>query len=641
MIQKSTLVLLAGLVLGGGTLGAQAYQLPATPAGLKAPAPYVKPAVNDLGTGLPPESSRFTPSQNALDFRTTGQETIIGTTAYDLQSNGSNCRRINASNSGAVYGTWTQGGEPLPASPDRGTGYNKSNNGTTWPAPPTARAESQRTGWPNHVLVGNKEFIVSHTSASGLSTLSREIGASTWTEGSVPVNVTGGVLWPRAASGGANGQTIHIIAITTPVANGGTVYQGVDGHVLYYRSQDAGATWDIQNAIIPGLDSMFTTGSSADGYYLDASGETVAIGVFNDFDDVLVFKSDDNGSTWTKHIVNDFPLVKYVADQGYTLDDLPPYNEEQPDSLAILTSDNSGCVLVDNSGTVHAFYGRMYVADTDLADGNTSYYPGTNGLAYWNESFGEDSTVVIAGALDLDGNNTLDIAAITNIATYFLSLSSMPSAGIDANGNIYVTYSAVMETEEFLDPSDNQHYRHVYVMASPDGGQSWLPPFDVNVPEIAIEPDLANFIEGVFPTIARNVGSTAHIIYQQDFQPGLSVRGDSDAAGENFINHVGVDVSDLGIVRTFEPVAEDYFQLTIGPNPTNGPVNMSYLLPSEGRVRIDVYNQLGQLMRPLFSGLQAQGEHIQSFDLSQLPAGSYNLRFIAEGKVAISQLIKG
>lgn len=655
MMKKAfTFFMCLSMLLSAVHINAQAYRLPATPEGLKAPAIYNRHRVNDLSnTGQPTESTIFAPTTpppasapSGVRFRTTAQEITIGSTVYDLQTNGSNCRRINADNSGNIFGVWTKGGEPLPGSPDRGTAYNRTTGGA-WGPEPAARTESVRTGWPNHVITANgQEFSVAHTGDSRLLVIRRPVGGSAWTESYIPAAVPPGLLWPRAAVGGANGQSIHVIAVTTPVANSGALYAGIDGHVLYYRSQDGGANWDIVDAIIPGLDSAFTTSSSPDGYYIDARGETIAIGVFNDFDDVLVFKSEDNGSTWTKFIVNDFPLFKYVADQGYTIDDLPPYNEEQPDTLAILTSDNSGTVLIDNDGMVHAFYGRMYVADTELTDGNTSYYPGTNGLAYWNESFGEDSTRTITGALDLNADNTLNITAITNIATYFYSLSSMPSAAIDAQGNLYVTYSAVMEGEEFIDPADNQHYRHVYVMASPDGGETWLPPFDVNVPEIAIEPDLANFIEGVFPTLARNANNNkAHLIYMQDYQPGLAVRGDSDAASENYINYIGVDIEDLGLItNTQEPVAASYFQLTAAPNPLTAPLTLRYTLPSDlpsgSKVRIDLYNALGQPVRRLFQGVPGPGDHQFETGLADLPAGVYTVSFQANGKVATCQIVK-
>jgi hypothetical protein len=428
-----------------------------------------------------------------------------------------------------------------------------------------------------------------------------------------------------------------VIAITTPVANGGALYEGVDGHLIYFRSLDGGVTWDQTDVALDGLGSDFTTGSSADAYYIDARGNSVAFGVFNDWDDVLLFKSDDNGDTWTKHVVNDFPLDLYTIDSGYTVADLPE-DPFAPDTLAIFTSDNFGNVLIDHDGMAHVFFGRMYVQDSDLTDGNSSYFPATDGIDYWNETFGPDSTQTVVSTIDVNMNDTLDIAAIGNIALYFASLTSMPSAGIDAAGNIYLTYSGVRE--DLIEAQDDQHYRHIYLSATFDGGETWIDPFDINIPEIATEPDLADFIEGVFPTMVRDVDNSVRLIYQQDYRPGLAVRGDMDDAAGNFIPYVQVDVADLGVVGTEELVEPETFDLAVTPNLTRGDATLSFDLPEAGQVRIDLVNMHGQVVRNLSSGQFAAGFHNETIDLSAQARGTYFVMLQTQGKYAAVRLIK-
>ncbi|MBL7793244.1 MAG: T9SS type A sorting domain-containing protein [Saprospiraceae bacterium] len=574
---------------------------------------------------------------NTEGSRTPNREVILGTTVYDLQSNSSVCRRISEQDD-KIAGTWTIGLED-PNYADRGTGYN-AYDGSTWAAQPAARLESERTGWPNHVFTGDGgELIVSHTGQYRLKVLKRGAGGGAWTESLIPSNTPNGELWARAAVGGDDNQTIHVIAITTPVANGGVEYGGINGHILYYRSPDGGQTWDITDGIIPGLDSTNYAFGRADGYYIDARGDVVAIGIFNQWNDLRVFKSDDGGDTWTSTVVLEFPLEKYNIDDGYTTADL--FNDPNaPDTLAILTNDETGTVIVDESGLVHCFFGLMYVQDDDTTDGNWSYFPATDGLAYWNELRGENNAIRAVSALDLNGNDTLDITAIANIALYYTSITSQPSAGIDASGNIYLAYSAVMEGTQFINTEDNQHYRHMFVTVSSDLGETWSTPYDLINADVMTEADLTDFVEAVFPSVVRDVSDSLRLVFQYDFRPGLSVRGDMDPAEVNFISYVSVPLSDLGIVGTNEVVQPGYFELKTQPNPTNGALQVSFELDAQAETTLDLLSATGQSISKLSSTSLNAGPHQLQFDLNQLPKGVYVLRMVSDNKVATTRVVK-
>lgn len=566
------------------------------------------------------------------------QEIQIGISQYDLQSNSTNCNRISARPDGRVAGTWTQGFEGV-TSPNRGTGYNTRIN-FAWDEIPDARIETVRTGWPNHVFTASGgEFVVAHNSDSELTVNRRSGPMEAWTQSFIPSNVPGGSLWPRAAVGGTDGQTVHVIAITTPEGNGGTAYQGVNGHVLYHRSLDGGATWDQVDVEIEGLGSEFTTGTDADSYYIDARGETVAFAVFNGFDDLLMFKSTDNGNTWTKTVVLDFPLENYVTDSGYTIEDLPEYDEilGQPDSLAIFTNDGYGSIIIDNDGGAHVFYGNMWVQDANLTDGGTTFFPATDGISYWNETIGTVPSIV--GVVDQNMNDTLDVAAIGNLAAYFASISSMPSAGVDADGNLYLTYSSIIEGRVSQD-DDAQHYRHVYVAASSDGGATWTEPLDLITADVVQEPDLVDFVEAVFPTMARDVDGKIRLIYQQDFRPGLHVRGDMDEVSDNFIQYIQLDVNELGVVQTEEQVDASTFDLTLAPNVTTDRTLLSYNLPEDAQVSTSIVNAHGQLVKQLSTQNFAAGIYQEQIDLSTLPSGVYYVILRADRQYSAIEVIK-
>jgi hypothetical protein len=63
-----------------------------------------------------------------------------------------------------------------------------------------------------------------------------------------------------------------LLTSTMPTGNGGTKFQGMDGVVIYHRSQDGGNTWDIQGALLPGIDSTAFLGTEVEGYAIYANG---------------------------------------------------------------------------------------------------------------------------------------------------------------------------------------------------------------------------------------------------------------------------------------------------------------------------------------------------------------------------------
>ena len=510
---------------------------------------------------------------------------VIGITQYDLQSNAAIDDRM-AGNGSAVSAAWTMSLDVTPFE-DRGTGYN-FNDGSGWGEEPYERIENVRIGWPsiNHLGDG-REVVISHAGIdTPLHMVRRDAGTGTWEDSDLPNyailddgNPVGN-LWPRAAVGGINDEIIHVICISTPVANGGFEYQGQDGALLYYRSMDSGDTWEMTT--FPELDSSNFVNISADAYSIHADGGMVAFAVFNDLSDSFIMISDDAGDNWEYQVLADFPVDLYTIDTGL------------PDSLGIdfdgdgiaaeyLNSDGAGDVHIDANGTVHCVYGGMYYADADTVDGNFSYFPGTNGLEYWRDDFGPDSSVTIAYAYDMDESGTLDLE--DEIAAYFVNLAGIPSMASDDNGNLYVSYSAVMENFS----TGLQNYRHVYVVNSQDGGDNW------NTEDACdVTPDVAfDGYESVFASMSPRLTDDIELIYQRDFEPGLHVRGDEDPVDINDIVHLRIPIADLGdctdldfedvvdVTEAFEPGDVQLF-----PNPASTQVELVIDRPGSHFVRV-------------------------------------------------------
>lgn len=573
-------------------------------------------------------------------------EEVVGTTRWDAQGYGCVPSRVYYKPNGDPVATWTHATDLAEAFPERGTAYS-SRSGGAW-SPVAARIESARTGFPSAgILSDGTEVVVSHNTVTApyrLMFLRRAAGQSAWTESFLETPAGIGCLWPHLVVGGPDGKTVHLIAITTPTANTGVVYQGVNGHILYWRSTDGGLTWDKKAQIIPGLDNTKFTVHAADEYTLDANGSTVGVAAFPAWNDLIVFKSYDNGDTWESIVARDFPdaLENYAGADGqtYTVDDVGVPDPDAPDSLAVFNSDGSGNMLIDDNGEVHLFFGRMYYADVDPAAGS-SYYPGINGLAHWKETFGTDTYQVITGALDYDGDGSLGVSAIDEIAPYYISLSGMPSSGSDANGTIYVGYSAL---HELYPASNGQFFRHVYVLKSSDFGESWGEPLDLIADPYISDTVLIPFVESVYPMLPRHIGSNVGLVYQQDYDPGIHLLGPTAAGNHPYVDNslLWIEVNPLlipGTSGTFSPGTPNAsLALNIFPNPAAETATLSAMLSGTGDVTVEIFDLMGsrvfQSTAPSVEGRQSLALPVQNFI-----AGTYTVR-VTEGKAfGITKLV--
>lgn len=532
---------------------------------------------------------------------------VIGLTQYDLQTNAAIDDRI-AGSVDAVSASWTMSLEITPFD-DRGTGYNHFD-GTEWGEQPYERIESVKIGWPSLAYTGSgHEIVISHPGIdTPLHMAKREIGTGAWIESSIPSDGPFGNLWPRVSVGGPDNNTIHVICVSTPEGNGGTPFQGQDGALLYYRSLDAGDTWEMNT--FAELDSTNFNGFAGDTYAIHARDGVVAFTVFNDLMDTFVMISEDNGDNWEYTVVADFPVDNYVVDSGLPEDQGYDFNDDGV-FQEYLNSDGSGDIHVDQFGQVHMVFGAMYYMDADTTDANFSYFPGTNGLQYWNESYGVDSSLTIAYAYDLDESGTLDIE--DDIAAYFVNLAGIPSMASNADGDIFVSYSAI--NEEYT--SGSQNYRHLYLVHSTDNGGTWNSDNACN-----LTPDLEfNYYESVFGSISPDVGDHLEIIYQRDFEPGLHVRGDEDPVDLNEIVHLKVPVADIAecLDIQFTDGVDEVFEegdVALYPNPAS--TNVQIVIDRPGAHTVSLMDLSGRTISSFETTAM-----VQNMNVSDLSSGIY------------------
>ncbi len=65
---------------------------------------------------------------------------------------------------------------------------------------------------------------------------------------------------------------------------------------------------------------------------------------------------------------------------------------------------------------------------------------------------------------------------------------------------------------------------------------------------------------------------------------------------------------------------------SIVPNPGTGIEKISYILPATSKVKIEIFNQIGQQLRVFTFAKEEAGSHEHEFDITGLPSGSYFFR---------------
>ncbi len=413
----------------------------------------------------------------------------IGQTYYDLQTNGSLPQRIVTYSDGTIATTWTVCGT---STSSRGSGYNYYN-GSSWAnaSNSTDRIESVRAGWPTIAPVGtNGEIVVSHNGSTGLLVNVRaQKGTGTWSEtvltGPAATNSSTGatstcLLWPSIAT---NGNTIHLLACTE--SEEGYLYQGISVCLLYYRGtydeSSNTVTWESPRVVGDmGNNTSWFNSFGGDNYVIAANGNTVAVAVSGQWSDSFLWKSTDNGTTFTTtNVVNSF-IPDNFDDDVHLLDTAngPTY-----------VTDGATAIAIDDSGKVHLAFGISAVNNPELGDGYITVYYAIDGLLYWNESMPtfpgtynyqlDPDTLIsngysVFGRADLDGDGSVWYSsAITYPENYHrIGMTSQPSLALNGN-NVYLVYTSVLDMPFYDESTTGMYFRGIFGVKSTNGGTSF------------------------------------------------------------------------------------------------------------------------------------------------------------------------
>jgi len=75
------------------------------------------------------------------------------------------------------------------------------------------------------------------------------------------------------------------------------------------------------------------------------------------------------------------------------------------------------------------------------------------------------------------------------------------------------------------------------------------------------------------------------------------------------------------------------------PNPFNPTTEIRYTLDKPGRVKLNVYDEIGRLTAILVDGKESAGSHTVTFNASQLPSGLYFYKLHTGSKILVKKMI--
>ncbi|REJ82457.1 MAG: T9SS C-terminal target domain-containing protein [Bacteroidetes bacterium] len=622
---------------------------------------------HDLSTdnGIPfanPQTRQWVAPTRARFAAPTINEEIVGFTYYDLQTNNSISNRLVRSADGSFSAVWTFSPDAQTNFPNRGTGYNYYDPNPTpgfnnWyftpltpsnPAGaggdyPSMRTEgTYRTGFTNIAVTSSgKEMSIAHSSSLNRMLLNwrQNKGTGVWNQ---LVNALGtgtnNDTWSKAT---ASGETVHAIWQGAGVVDPPVRVEGQLGPIYYSRSNDGGVTWPVLRTVIPLIDSTQFDGFGGDNYGIDSRGNTVAI-VFSDITTgVGILKSTDGGVTWNRTMVQTFPIPLF---DPYTM-----ITDIDMDGVVdtIDTNSGDGHVLIDRNGMCHVWFSkyRMY-RDSSATAGSFTYFPGQDGLYYWNETMATDAFVIIAEAQDFNGNGFLDVPATTSDGglcsmawgNYRGTITGMPSAGVDANNVIYVSYQTIDERADTT--LFHQAHRHVFVIASYDNGQTWSYPTDIVLSQA--QGGDGEFQECAFASMAKDVDNNVYILYQRDGAPGHGLNTTGCDPSNNLGNPSDIVFTKLEAapLRANNKVDNNGVAVSQNyPNPSNGYTTFNVNLRNSGSIDVKVTDVLGKTVYSEMRNNALIGMNTFNLNTTEWNAGVYFYTVEANGAKYTKQLI--
>jgi thiol-disulfide isomerase/thioredoxin len=140
-----------------------------------------------------------------------------------------------------------------------------------------------------------------------------------------------------------------------------------------------------------------------------------------------------------------------------------------------------------------------------------------------------------------------------------------------------------------------------------------------------------NYYGGVgMPTVVVLGGGWGHGVYYRK----VSIYGPSEDANVR----AAMDSALLASGVNTDP--ENNSVMGLFPNPASGSASLSYTLSESVDIALGIYDVVGKLVKPVFSGSQVRGNHTETLDCADLANGVYFVKLqTGEGERTVKLLV--
>jgi photosystem II stability/assembly factor-like uncharacterized protein len=476
----------------------------------------------------------------------------------------------------------------------------------------------------NNFTTINLNFPFSIVNIYSITAIGSTLFAATSYDG-VYESTNGGLNWSSANTGMGPKDVRAITATNSSTLIAGTNYVGI------YRSTDLGSTWNksitgflagsnilsllvSEPSVYAGTrDGIYRTNDNGDNWMkLTGTNDTINYctvwgmcekdgnlfaGTFLQFNST-VYKSADKGQTWTRSgtgLPSDLSFIFSMATSGNN----------------IIASTDEGIYYSSNDGANWnlANIPNIYIPSVSAGADNFVYAAVPSIGVYRSEDNGVNWIAVLQSpAIDY-----VEVAAFENFAfagSFFAGARHssnngstwFESSGFPADASVFA-----------LGPVGDD-----IVLAGTDLAPSWI---------------YASFDNGV------------------SFSPyseGLADRASVEviAVNDTFM-FAGTD--DHGVWRRLRPgivsvqaeleIPQDFYLAQNYPNPFNPRTTISYTIPSDGFVKLSVYNTIGEEVRTIVNEFKEAGSYDENFNASELSSGIYFYKLQAGNFVQTKKMI--